>query len=70
MRMSRPSVDVALDRREEEVLEARDLAAVHERDPARRVGDVLELGEQRHLEVRVHPLGGGRGGRCRRRRRR
>jgi hypothetical protein len=57
-----PVVDVALHRRQEEALELRDLAAVHVRDPARRVGDVLELREHRHLEVGVGALGDGRRG--------
>ena len=60
-----PVLDVALDGGEEQVLELRDLAAVHERDAAGRVGDVGELGEQRHLEVRVQAPGDGRGGRAR-----
>ena len=54
-------LDVALDRGEEEVLELRDLAAVHERDAAGRVGDVRELREQRHLEIRCQSLRDGRG---------
>ena len=54
--------DVAVDGRQEEVLEARDLAAVDERDAARGVGDVLELGVERHLQVGVDALGGGRRG--------
>ncbi len=60
-----PVLDVALDRRQEEVLELVDLAAVDERDAARGVGDVGELGEQRHLEVGVDPLGDGGRGRAR-----
>ena len=56
-----PVLDVALDRGQEQVLELRDLAAVHERDPARRVGDVGELGEEGHPQVRVQPLGDGGG---------
>ena len=54
-----PVLDVALDRRQEQRLELVDLAAVHERDPARRVGDVRELGEERDLELRVQALGDG-----------
>ena len=56
---------VALDGGEEEVVEARDLAAVDERDAARRVGDVRELGEDAHLELRIQALGDGRGRRPR-----
>ena len=56
---------VALDGGQEEVVEARDLAAVDERDAARRVGDVRELGEDAHLELRVQALGDGRGRRPR-----
>ena len=52
-----PVLDVALDRRQEEVLEAGDLAAVDVRDPARRIGDVRELREDAHVEVRVRALG-------------
>ena len=59
-----PVGDIAVDGRQEEVLEARDLAAVHEGDAARRVGDVLELREHRDLQVRVQALGDGRRGRA------
>jgi hypothetical protein len=57
-----PVLDVALDGGEEQRLELVDLAPVHERDPARRVRDVRELGEQRHRHVRVQALGDGGGG--------
>ena len=60
-----PVLDIAVDGREEQRLELVDLAPVHERDPARRVGDVGELREERDLEVRVQPLGDRRGGRAR-----
>ena len=58
-----PVLDVALDGREEQRLELVDLAAVDERDAARRVRDVRELREQRDLHVRRQALGdgGGRG---------
>ena len=50
-------LDVAVDRGQEQRLELVDLAAVHERDAARRVRDVRELREQRDLQVRVQALG-------------
>ena len=56
-----PVLHVALDGREEQVLELVDLAPVDEWDPARRVGDVGELREQRDLEVGSQPSGDGRG---------
>ena len=46
-----PVLDVALDGGEEQRLELVDLAAVDERDAARRVRDVRELGEERDLEA-------------------